>query len=535
MDDSEQREIDIRRRLRAEFPYFAAKCLKIRTKSGAILPLELNRAQQFLHDEAEKMLQETGRVRINVLKGRQEGISTYIEARLYWKTTHRRGVRAFILTHEEDATKNLFEMAERFHENNNPLVRPRTGAANAKELHFDLLDSGYRVGTARTKGTGRSSTIQYFHGSEVAFWPNAEEHAKGVMQAIPDADGTEAFRESTANGMGNYFHEQWKAAERGEGEYRNVFIPWFWMNEYRKLVPSDEVFVKTDEENELQEQYGLDDSQLAWRRQKIIDLSANGADGDLAFKQEYPMNAAEAFQLTGKLRALINPRPVLKARKSTCTPSGAYIVGVDDSRGGDRFSTIKRMGRKAWDVQSLTGDEVGTLGQRVSICKHILDTEDPVAGRKPDRMFIDAGGGADLVDRLQEMGYGDRVKAINFGSSPIDLEQIPGNAGKLISKYTNRRGEMWGKCNEWLTDEHLEVDIPDEDSLHADLCASPIRRDSHDRIVLMSKDWIKTEYGFSPDEGDALVLTFAEPVSLYTDTDVQDEINRAFADYGGLN
>ena len=53
------------------------------------------------------------------------------------------------------------------------LVKPVTGRANAKELSFELLDSGYKVATAGSAEVGRSETIQYFHGSECAFWPNA--------------------------------------------------------------------------------------------------------------------------------------------------------------------------------------------------------------------------------------------------------------------------------------------------------------------------------------------------------------------------
>lgn len=492
------RELAIRTRLKDDFEFYAERCLRIRTKNGSIEPLVLNRVQKYIHERLEVQLAETGKVRANILKGRQQGCSTYVEGRYYWKTTHRKGVRAFILTHEDEATKNLFEMAQRFHDKNNPLVKPSTGASNARELYFDVLDSGYRVGTARTKGTGRSGTIQYFHGSEVAFWSHAEEHAKGIMQSIPDAKGTESIRESTANGIGNYFHQQWKAAERGEGEYINIFVPWFWQEDYRKPVDKD--FLLTDEEDELREQYNLTKEQIAWRRQKIHGLSANGADGEAAFKQEYPCNSAEAFQLTGKI-GLIKPNVVIKARKTVVNGSGPLVVGVDPSRGGDRFSVIKRQGRKAYGLQSWNGEEVDKLGKHVSICKKLLDTRCPIANKKPDMMFIDAGGGAELVDRLHELGYSERVKAISFGASPLDDE-----------KYVNRRGEMWGELNLWLSDENLEVEVPDEDSLHSDLCASLYRRDSHDRIVLLSKEKIKEELGFSPDEGDALALTHAEPV-----------------------
>jgi len=213
------------------------------------------------------------------------------------------------------------------------------------------------------------------------------------------------------------------------------------------------------------------------------------------------MNAAEAFQTSGTA-GLVRPDVVVKARKAEVNGSGPLIVGVDPSRGGDRFSMVKRWGRKAYDIKSWKGDAVDKLGKAVSKCVAVLDESCPVAGKVPDMMFIDAGGGADLVDRLHELGYKDRVKAISFGASPLN-----------DAKYRNKRGEMWGECNLWLSDENLEVQIPDSDSLQADLCASPYDRDSHDRIVLWKKDKIKKEYGFSPDEGDALVLTFAEPVS----------------------
>jgi len=495
-----EREFRLRQQLRDDFPYYAKRCLTIRTKEGSLIPFELNQAQLYLHEVAEKQLKDIGKIRINILKGRQQGISTYVEGRFYWRTSHRKGVRAFILTHEDEATKNLFEMAVRFHEHNNPLVKPHTGATNAKELLFDLLDSGYKVGTAGNKAVGRSSTVQFFHGSEVAFWPHAEEHAKGIMQAIPDMMGTEVFRESTANGVGNYFHQQWKAAERGETEYINVFIPWFWQPEYRKSAE----IKKTEEEIELARIYGLDDAQIAWRRQKIADLSVNGADGEAAFKQEYPCTAAEAFQMTGQM-GLITPKVVVRARNNTVNGNGPLVVGVDDSRGGDRFSAIKRQGRKMYDLQSIAGDAVDTLGKRVAICKKILDTICPKAQKKPDMMFIDAGGGADLVDRLNELGY-KNVKAISFASTPLDPERWP-----------YKRDEMWGLLNEWLTDENLSVEIPDSDSLQADLCASLYKRDAHDRIKLLSKDQIKQELGFSPDEGDAAALTFAEPIVIIQD------------------
>src|SRR5262249_59464457 len=95
-------------------------------------------------------------------------------------------------------------------------------------------DSGYKVGTAGTKAVGRSSTIQLFHGSEVAFWPFADTHAAGVMQAVPNEKDTEIILESTANGIGNFFHQTWRNAEAGKNDYIAIFVPWYWSEEYRR-------------------------------------------------------------------------------------------------------------------------------------------------------------------------------------------------------------------------------------------------------------------------------------------------------------
>lgn len=489
------RERAVRRRLKGDFQHYAPRCLRIRSKAAAVVPLELNAAQKYLHDRLEAQKARTGRVRALVLKGRQQGISTYVGGRFYHRVTHGVGLRCFILTHEQDATNNLFGMVDRYHQHCPSLVKPSTGAANAKELFFDKLESGYAVGTAGAKAVGRSQTVQLFHGSEVAFWPNASTHFAGVVQAIPDLPGTEIILESTANGVGGEFHERWQQAEAGVGDYEAIFIPWFWQQEYRREVP--EGFALDEDEREYQAAHGLDIEQMVWRRNKVAELK-----DPLLFKQEYPATAAEAFQMSGH-DSYITAELVLKARKATCEGIGPLVIGYDPAwKGSDRHSMAFRRGRQIFKVESRS--KLDTM-QGAGWAKQVIDTE------KPARMFIDVGGvGAGVYDRLIEMGYGDTVTAINFGSAPLEPQMVDEN-GRPKGGYANRRAEIWGLSKEWLQ-EPGGVDIPDTDALQADACAPGYKYDSLTRLVLESKDDIRKRGLRSPDEWDAVALTFSEPV-----------------------
>src|SRR5690606_2431860 len=146
--------------------------LTVKKKSGKIEPFVFNKAQRYLHARLEEQLEKTGKVRAVILKGRQQGCSTYIQLRFFHKLITTKGLYAFILTHKSDATKNIFSMTKRFYDSLPEGLAPKPEKSSVKELYFKSLGSGYAVGTAGSKGTGRSFTIQLLHGSEAAFWEN---------------------------------------------------------------------------------------------------------------------------------------------------------------------------------------------------------------------------------------------------------------------------------------------------------------------------------------------------------------------------
>jgi len=386
-----KQEKEIRQRLKADFLYYAEKCLNIRTKKGAIINFKLNSAQLFIHEAIEKQLKEAGRVRALVLKGRQQGCSTYVEGRFFWKVSHNRGVRAFILTHLEEATKNLFQIMKRFFDSCPAMVKPSASHMNSKELVFNILDSGYQVGTARSQGVGRSNTLQYFHGSEVAYWVNAEEHVSGVLQAVADAEGTEVILESTSAGAGGLFYALCMEAHKGRSEYQLIFVPWFWQSEYRKQLPYD--FTLTKEEEDYKCEHKLDNEQIAWRRQKIYQL------GNIwTFRREYPATVEEAFN--ADVSGALWTREVLqknRVHKGDLPQLARIIVAVDPAVTANKNS-----------------DETGIVVAGLGVDNHAYILDD-LSGKytpsewacavinayydyKADRVVAEVNQGGDLVE-----------------------------------------------------------------------------------------------------------------------------------------
>lgn len=496
------------RLLRSDYTAFAPECLKIKTKAGTTRPFVFNRAQEYIHAQLEEQKERVGKVRALVLKGRQQGASTYISGRYYHRVSLNKGLGVYILTHEMGATENLFAMAQRYHDNN-PL-KPTVGKSNAKELSFPGLDGGYQVGTAGVKAGGRSRTIQLFHGSEVAFWPNDTEQFSGVVQSVPDEPGTEIILESTANGVTGEFYERWQQAEAGVGEYIAIFVPWFWDPGYRKKPPADFKLesTKTQEDETMTEveyagAHGLDDWQMFWRRNKIHEI------GHVKFMQEYPGTADEAFQTTGH-DSYIKPIDVLRARKNTLTGAGPLVLGVDPSRyGKDRFVIAWRRGRKVEKLERR--DKVETTEAAFWI-KGAIDRD------KPAKVFIDAGGGgAQIYDIVVSFGpeYAEIMELVNFGGEPEEsYTSVFDDEGNetIVPGPKNRRAEMWMRSNDWLKQEG-GADLPDEGSIQSDACAPGYRYDIRTQhLVLESKEQMRARKVRSPDDWDAIALTFASVV-----------------------
>lgn len=284
----------VRKQLLTNFPFYAKSALKIRTKEGAIKPLNLNPAQQILHDAVTKQLESEGKIRIIILKARQQGLSTYVGGYLYYSVSQRKACKAMVITHHADSTRALFDMTKRYHEHCPDILKPHTKYSSRKEISFDILDSSFVVSTAGADAVARGETLSHVHCSELGFWQKstAADNWNGLTQAVPNTKGTAIFVESTANGVSNTFYDLWTGACDGSNGYIPVFIPWFTDPDYREDVPKN--FERTPEEIDLCEEFNLDNEQLMFRRKKIAQ---NGID---LWNQEYPATPEIAWLTSGR-------------------------------------------------------------------------------------------------------------------------------------------------------------------------------------------------------------------------------------------
>ena len=186
-------------------------------------------------------------------------------------------------------------------------------------------------------------------------------------------------------------------------------------------------------------------------------------------------------------------------RQVGCLYTDPLIFGLDCARFGDDHSTLAiRRGRDArtlpwrrWHNQ----DAMTLAGDVALLCQQ----------HRPDALFVDAGNiGAAVVDRLRQLGV-ENVQEVWFGGKGREALW----AHELRVQTANRRSEMWTNMRGWLAGGA----IPDEDALAADLTGVEYGYAADQvSILLEKKEHMKARGLASPDDADALALTFAEAV-----------------------
>lgn len=283
------------------FHKFCPNYLKIKTKKGDIINFKLNHHQKKFLMVYYQQLKEGRPIRIIVLKDRQKGISTLVEAILFHRTAFRDERKAGVISYKKQSTDAIFKMFLRYNKYfPEALQYANLMSRNAKGLFYDN-GSEINLYTAESGDVGSGETIQDLHVTELSKYRDPETTLVAVLQTVPDAENSMVVIESTAAGAGDEFHKRWKMAERGESTYQPVFLSWLEDNEYTIKFRSEddrEVFMNTiDAEEQRLVKLGATPEHLHWRRK--IGLPDKCGGNIYKFHQEYPATPNEAFIASG--------------------------------------------------------------------------------------------------------------------------------------------------------------------------------------------------------------------------------------------
>lgn len=489
--------------------------LKITTKSATLEVFVLNRAQRRFLDRIKRLWVEKRIIRINLLKARQLGITTVIEAIIFSLTSYTENTNSLIIADDLDGSNYIFGMSKLYQEQMPEHLLVPEKRSNEKKLEFDGIHSQILIDTSANPAAGRKYTFRLVHLSEYAFFSNANLLMDGLSNSVPALPQTIIIKETTANGL-NHFKEEWDAAANGDSDYVNIFLPWYLGDDYRMPVDANFVLgdralgeVSADEKvlyNLLvAEDVDFIEERLQWRRWCI----RNNCRGYVSiFRQEYPSTPAEAFVAEEK-NVLITSLMLDGLKGLTIhEPKVKRIVSIDPSLGGDEcvFYFIEN-GKKIEEKILHERDTMKIVGEAVIF----------MAQNKCDDVIVDCIGiGKGIADRMNELKK--RVQYFNSAEK-----------ANKENDFANMRAEAYWYTMEQIRDKKIP-EIKDTE-LCRQLTTVPFKiMNSKGKIILMVKEWIKKKLGRSPDRADTFVMgiwglqsvEFWTPASINTKKDPYD-------------
>lgn len=378
---------DLAVRLYNDFPLFARLCLKIENKAGKMEPFVLNDAQWIIWNEIKRQIDADLPVRVVILKGRQQGCSTLAAGIKMWLACTREGFKGMTVAHKlKPAAQELFGKVELMYSNLPDEVRQplAPGRATGRRLKFDApLRSLMVVESAEeSDAVGRSGTFAFGHLTEIPFWKDAANTVAAFEACVPTEPGTFIIIESTAKGMGNWFHKTWVDAEIAVKDgrrpaYEPVFVPWYKQAEYRRERTDFDTEL-TNAERSRMKRLGIDEQQILWYRDK------EQKDTELAH-QEYPDTPRDAFLSSGLPYFLAKPlvRHEKWAKEHPPIRKGRWQIRRESGKTKATFAETKAGEFWVWDSPRKGHHYVVSVDPSSGRAKdrsgyHVLDVTDPV-------------------------------------------------------------------------------------------------------------------------------------------------------------
>lgn len=336
-------------RFNYDFEFWAYSTAKISPKGGGDdINFFLNRAQRIYLTTLERLRMSNQPINIILLKARQWGGSTLTQIYMLWiQIIHKKNWNSVICGDVESQSNIVSGMLSKVVEKY-PLwatngikleTKPFEGSSKTRQIQY--CQCLYSVGSAQKPDNLRSQNISMAHLTEVGLWKETkgkkpEDLVQAIFGSINDGPYTVKVLESTAKGVGNYFHRTWLKAVKGENDFTPVFIAWFMIDMYSVYIGQRNYrsFIESMDEYEM---YLFDQGAtleaIAWYRKKKKSM-----EQEWRMCSEYPSDPKEAFQSTGRPYF---PRQYVEQARSTCMEPAFYgeFVG-EETKGKKAFENL---------------------------------------------------------------------------------------------------------------------------------------------------------------------------------------------------
>lgn len=544
------KEVLLRERCRHDFPFWCAMFVFIKPKGGgADVLFRLNRPQLMLIEEFERQRLAGKPIRIILLKARQWGGSTVTQVYMAWlQLVHATGLNSLIVGHVRDSSVEVKGMFDRLLSQYpaGMLAAPWEGAAdgmvemegvegsaNVKRIPSRLCK--IKIGTAERPDSARGGDYNLVHLTEVGMWRSTEgkspaDIVRSATSGVLLAPLTMIVYESTANGTGNFFAEEYAAAKSGESQFTPVFIPWFAIEAYTSRLADQRRLAQELLAGRLSEstesnrkepgkylwwlwEIGASLEAISWyvnERRKYSD------HGEMA--SEYPTDDVEAFVHSG---SMVFDKYAVEAMRRTCRPADE----VGEVAGGGRtgkaaltgihFTSDAQGGLHVWAKPDTSEDEVVSD-------RYLVVVDIGGRGRTSDWSVIA------VFDRIGQMdGFGPVVVAQWRGH--IDMDVLAWKAAQVATWYDNalliiESNTIETRDRERDVDgDHSQYLLSQLGDVYPNLYA---RKQPEDKIV----DGAPTRYGFHTNVAtkpmiiDSLIVAVRDRLYTERDTHALDEL-----------
>ncbi len=478
-----------------DFATFCSLFIKIKTKNLKILPFSLNKEQIYIHNQIQQQLKNKGFVRSIIVKSRQVGVTSYCVARMLYNLMYNFGKNGACVANYAQVAESIRNTINTNLEGILEGLKPEVEINNSNILQFKFLQSSLSYLTSGTSFVGRSQTLHYLHGTEVAYWQNGDETIASLFNAVPNSCGTEIILESTSKGSSGVFYNLTKQALENKNDFQVIFLPWFWQNEY-SLTNSQIAQLNLKKDNawvNYQKLYGLSDNQLYWaiKTSNLLALNKESNGPCNAFKREYPASLQEAIT-SHQEEGLISQEKlfnITSIKKDVYVNEGkGLILGVDVARSGKDHSHI--IDRTDNCLGYFVNKKIKT-NNLMSLCNIVVNL---IKNHNVYKVCIDTIGlGAGVYDRLIELGYEDTVIDVNVAKKANNS-----------TRYANQKAELWFNFKDFI--ENKARFIVDDEMLKNQILATKCFYNSLGKVQIENKT--SNSLWSSPDAAEAAMLTF---------------------------